>query len=71
LWGVGTKATGPSSIFGNQLALLKTTAEDEAYRATIRTTNKRLQLKIHLADADIEDTTWSFTNPECVTRLLE
>jgi len=39
---VGTKGTGPRSIFTEQLALMKTAAEDEAYGAANMTADKRL-----------------------------
>jgi len=37
---VGTKLTSPRSIFAKQLALMKTTAEDEAVRMANITANK-------------------------------
>jgi hypothetical protein len=40
---VGTKATGPRSIFAKQLALMKTAAMDKAYRVANMSADKRLQ----------------------------
>jgi hypothetical protein len=42
---VGTKVTGPRHIFAKQLELMKTAAEDEAYGAANRTTDKQLHIR--------------------------
>jgi hypothetical protein len=54
--GVGTKATGPRSIFAKELALMKTAAEDEAYGAANMTANKCLRFQIRLFNAETEAT---------------
>jgi len=68
---VGTKATGPRSIFAKELALRKAAAEDEAYGAANMTANKRLQFQIRLSDAETEPTSWSLADSERVTNQLE
>ena len=68
---VRTKATGPRSILAKQSALMKTAAEDEAYRAANMTAEKQLQFQIHLSDAETEATTWSLADSERVTIQLE
>jgi len=39
---VGTKATGPRSIFAKTVAQIKTAAEEEVYRAVNMTADKRV-----------------------------
>ena len=68
---VGTKPTGPRSKFSKELALKKTAAEDEAYRAANMTADKWLQFRICLFDAETEATTWTLADMERVTNQLE
>jgi len=68
---VGTKATSPRSKFAKDLALKKTAAEDKAYGAANMTTDKRLELRLHLSDAETEATTWSLAHTDGVTNQLE
>ena len=68
---VGITATGPRSKVAKELALLKTAAEDKAYRAANMTADKRLQFQIRLSDAETEATTWSLADMERVTDQLE
>ena len=68
---VGTKATGPRSIFAKKLARTKTAAEDEAYRAGNMSSDKRLHFRNCLTHAEIEATTWCLTDTERVTIQLE
>jgi len=63
---VGTKATGPRSLFAKKLGQMKTAAEEEAYGAVIMTTDKRVQYQVCLSDADIEATTWSIADTDRV-----
>jgi hypothetical protein len=50
---------------------MKTAAEDEAYRVANMTADMRLQLQIHLHDAEIEATTCSLAHMERLTLQLE
>jgi len=59
---VGTKGTGPRSIFAKQLALMKTAAEDEVYGVANMTADKQLQFQICLSDAETDATTWSLAD---------
>ena len=68
---VGTKATGPRSKFAKELALMKTTAEEEAHGAANMSTNKRLQFQIRLSEAKIDATTWSLADTERITNQLQ
>jgi len=68
---VGTKATGPRSVFSKQLVLMKTAAEDEVYRAVNMTADKRLHFQNRLSDPETEATTCSLADTEHVTILLE
>jgi len=68
---VGTKTSGPRSIFAKNLALLKSAAKGKAYRAANMTTNKPLQYPKHLSDREPEAITWSFADTERVTYQLE
>jgi len=68
---LGTKGTGPRSIFAKQIALIKTAAEDEIYGAANMTADKRLQFQIRLSNAETDATTWSLADTECVTTQLE
>jgi len=68
---VGTKATGPTSIFAKELAIITAAAEDEAYVAANMTTNKPLQCQIRLSHAETEATTWSLADTARVTNQLE
>ena len=67
---VRTKATWPSSIFANEIALMKSAAEHEAYRVAHMTTDKRLQFQIRLSHAETDATTWSLADMESVTNQL-
>jgi len=68
---VGTKATGPRSIFVKKLAQMKTDAEEQAYGAANMTTDKRVQFQVCLFDAEIEATTWSIADMDRVVNQLE
>jgi len=68
---VGTKATGPRSIFANDLALGKAAAEDKADGAANMTADERLQFHIRLSDAETEATSWSLADSERVTKQLD
>jgi len=68
---VGTKATGPRSIFATELPLRNAAAHDEAYCAAIMTTNKQPRFQNHPSDSDTEATTWSLADPEPATNRLE
>jgi len=68
---VGTKATGPRSIFAKKLAEMKTTAEEEAYRAVNMTANKSVQFQVCQSDAEIEATTGSIADTNRVVNQLE
>jgi len=68
---VGTKATSPRNKFGKDLALMKAAADDEAYGAANRTTDKQLQFQIRISDAETEATPWSLADTERVTKQLE
>jgi len=68
---VGTKASGPKSIFAKKLAQMKTAAEEEAYGVVYMTTIKRVQFQVGLSDAEIEATTWSIADMDHVVNQLE
>jgi len=68
---VGTKATGPRSIFAEKLAQMKTAAEEEAYGAENMTADKHVQFQVCLSDAWIEATTWSIADTDCIVNQLE
>jgi len=68
---VATKANGPRSIFAKQLALMKTAAEDEHYRAANMTVNQRLEVQNLIWYAETEATTRSLADTERVTIQLE
>jgi len=68
---VGTKATGPRSIFPKKLAQMKTAAEEQGYGAVNMTADKRVQFPVCLSDAEIEATTWSIGDTDHVVNQLE
>jgi hypothetical protein len=68
---VGTKATGPRSIFCMQLTQIKTTADDEPDRAANMSANKQLQFQVHRFITETEATTWSLADIEHITIQLE
>jgi len=68
---VGTKATGPRSIFAKKLAQMKTAAEEEAYGAANMTAGKRVKFLVCLSDAEIEATTRSIADADRVVDQLE
>ena len=68
---VGTKASGPRSIFAKKLAEMKTAAEEEAYGAVNMTADKRVQFQVCLSDGEIEATTWSIADTDRVVNQLE
>jgi len=68
---VGTKATGPRSIFAKQLVQMMTAAEEEAYGAVNMTADKRVQFQVCLSDAEIEATTRSISDTDRVVNQLE
>jgi hypothetical protein len=64
---VATKPTGPSIIFGQQLGLIMSIAEDVAYGAAIMTADRQLQFYISESDARTEAATWSFAVTQLIT----
>jgi hypothetical protein len=68
---VGTKSTGPKSIFAKELAILKAVAKDEAYGAATKPTDKRVHYQIRLSDAERAGTTWRLADTENMTKQLE
>jgi len=68
---VGTKATGPRSIFTKKLVSMKTVAEEEAYGAVNMTANKRVQCQVCLSAAEIETTAWSIADTDRFVNQLE
>jgi len=54
---VGTKATGPRSIFAKKFAQMKTAAKEEVYGAVNMTADKRVEFQVCLSDAETEATT--------------
>jgi len=68
---VGTKATGPTTKFTKELALMKPAAKDQAYGVGNLTADKRLQFQIHISDAETEATTWSLAHTDRVTNQQE
>jgi len=68
---VGTKATGPRSIFAKKLPQMTTAAEEEAYGAVNMTADKRVQFQVCLSFAEIEATTWSIADTDHVVHQLE
>jgi len=68
---VGTKATGPRSIFGTPLGVMKTGGEAEAYEEANMTADKGLQFEIPLSDGETETTTRRLDDIEHVPIQLE
>jgi hypothetical protein len=68
---VGTKATGHTSNFAKDVALMRDTTENDAYGVASTSANKRLQFQIRLSDAEREVTTWRLADTEQVTNQLE
>jgi len=68
---VGTKATGPRSIFSRKLAQLKTAAEEEAWGAVNMTTDKRVKFQVCLSNAEIEATTCSIADTDHIVNQLD
>jgi len=68
---VKTNPTGPRSIFGKQLALIETAAEDKAYMAANMTADNWVQFENHQSNAETEATTWSLADTERVSIQLE
>jgi len=68
---VGTKATGPRSIFAKKFAPMKTAEEEKAYVAANTTADKHVQFLVCLSDAEIETTTWSITDMDRVVTQLK
>jgi len=50
---------------------MKAAAEEEAYGAVNMTADKRVQFEVCLSDADMEATTWSIADTDCVVNQLE
>jgi hypothetical protein len=71
LYEVVTMSTGPRSKFAKELALMKSAAEDEAYRAANMTANKQPQFPIPISNGETEATTWLMADTERVTDQLE
>jgi hypothetical protein len=68
---LGTKATGPRSIFAKKLAEMKTVAEEEVYRAINMTADKREEFQVRLSDAETEATIWSIADTDRIVSQLE
>jgi len=68
---VGTKATGPRSIFAKKLAQMKTAAEEEVYGAVNMSTDKCVEFQVCLSDAETEATTWSLADIDRIVSQLE
>jgi len=68
---VGTKATGPRSIFAKKVAQMRTAAGEEAYGAVNMTADKRVQFQVSLSDAEIEATTWIIADTDRVVNQLQ
>ena len=68
---VGTKATGPRSIFAKTFAQMKTSAEVEAHGAVNMTADKRVQFLICPADAEIEAITWGINDTDRIVNQLD
>jgi len=68
---VGTKATGPRSIFAKKLAQLTTAAEEEVYGAVNMTADQGVEFQVCLSDAETEPTTWCLTDIDRVVSQLE
>jgi len=68
---VGTKETGPRSVFAKQHTLLKTAVKDNTYGVANITIDNQLQFQIRLSDAETDSTTWSLADPGHVTIQLE
>ena len=50
---------------------MKTAAEEKAYRAVNMTTEKRVQFRLCLSDAEIEATTWIIADTDSVVNQLQ
>jgi len=68
---VGTKATGPRSIFAKKLAQIKTAAEEEVYGAVNLTADKRVEFQVRLSDAETEANTWILADIDRIVSQLE
>ena len=68
---VGTKATSRRSIFATELAIWTAAAEDETYRAANMTTDKGVNVRIHVSNVETAATTWSLADTERITNQLE
>jgi len=68
---VGTKATGPRSILAKKLAQMKTAEEEEDDGVVNITADNRVQFQVSLCDDEIEATTCSITDTDCIDNQLE
>jgi len=68
---VGTKITGPRSIFSKGHALMNAASEDDTYGAANMTADRPLQFQIRLSDAETEATIWNLADMERITHQLE
>jgi len=68
---VGTKATGPRSIFTKKLAQMTISAEEEAYRIVNMTADRHVQFQVSRSDAELEATTCSIADTDPVVNQLE
>jgi len=64
-------ATSSRSILANELAPMKTAAEEEAYGAVNMTADKRVQFQVCQSDVEIEAATWSIADTERVVNQLK
>jgi len=67
---VGTKATGPRSIFAKKLAQMKSAAEEGVYGVANMTADKGVEFQVSLSDAEPETTTSSITDMDPVANQL-
>jgi hypothetical protein len=62
LQAVRTKAAGPSTIFAEQLAQMKTASDDQTYWAANMEADKQPQFPNPLSNAETAGTTWSLAD---------
>ena len=68
---VRTRATSPRSTFARKLAQMKTTAEEQVYRAVNLTAHKCVECQIHLSDAETEATTCRIADTDRIVSQRE
>ena len=68
---VGTKATSPWSIFAKNLFKMNTAAKEEVYRVENITSNKGVEFRPCLSDAQSEAIMCGFADMDCIVTQLE